>query len=83
MVAPAGNTARWFNKGYNMKISSCYFVEVAQARRALLKKLSGGKQCFQRRQRTQDRYSAKAKLLVKLIKYENHSDYNRRLWESK
>ncbi len=66
-----------------MKISSYYFVEVRQARTAMLKKLSGGKQCFQRRQRTPAEYPAKARLMLKLIKYENIADPYRSVWEWK
>ncbi len=82
ILGTAGNAA-CDNKGSTMKISSCYFVEVSQVRRAMLKKLSGGPQSFQRRVRSPSQYTAKQKLLVKLIKYENHSDYNRLLWEGK
>ena len=70
-------------RGFTMKISSYYFVEVRQARTHLLKKLSGDKQCFQRRQRTPAEYSAKARLMLKLVKYENIAHPYRSKWECK
>lgn len=66
-----------------MKISSCYFVEVSQVRRAMLKKLSGGNQCFQRRVRHPSQYTAKQKLLEKVIRYEERSAFYRRILGNK